>query len=64
MLLLTPPNPVSSSDGRVYAATGLFGINVGGIPGTESEFAFTTFCILLLGLAAVQVWFFKRKKWT
>lgn len=43
--------------------TGLLGINVGGIPGTESKWAFTLFCILLLGVAGVQVWLFKRKKW-
>ena len=43
--------------------TGLLGINVGGIPGTESKWAFTIFCILLLGIAGVQVWLFKRKKW-
>ncbi|MDA0323780.1 MAG: zinc transporter ZntB [Verrucomicrobia bacterium] len=43
--------------------TGLLGINVGGIPGTDSKFAFTIFCIVLLGIAGVQVWFFKRKKW-
>lgn len=43
--------------------TGLLGINVGGIPGTESPWAFTIFCVLLLGIAAVQVWLFKRKKW-
>lgn len=43
--------------------TGLLGINVGGIPGTESKWAFTIFCILLLGIAGVQVWLFKRKHW-
>jgi zinc transporter len=43
--------------------TGLLGINVGGIPGTDNKWAFTIFCILLLGVAVVQVWFFKRKKW-
>jgi zinc transporter len=43
--------------------TGLLGINVGGIPGTESKWAFTLFYILLLGVAGVQVWLFKRKKW-
>ncbi|NQU50661.1 MAG: zinc transporter ZntB [Planctomycetes bacterium] len=43
--------------------TGLLGINIGGIPGTESKWAFSIFCLLLLGIALVQVWFFKRKKW-
>jgi len=43
--------------------TGLLGINVGGIPGTESKWAFTIFCILLIGIAGGQVWLFKRKKW-
>ncbi len=43
--------------------TGLLGINVGGIPGTENKWAFTLFCILLVGIAGLQVWLFKRKKW-
>ncbi len=43
--------------------TGLLGINVGGIPGTENHWAFTIFCVLLLIVAGGQVWFFKRKKW-
>ncbi|QOY54247.1 zinc transporter ZntB [Candidatus Sulfurimonas marisnigri] len=43
--------------------TGLLGINVGGIPGTESKSAFFIFCFILLAIAAGQIWFFKRKKW-
>ncbi|MFA6815450.1 MAG: zinc transporter ZntB [Lentisphaeria bacterium] len=43
--------------------TGLFGINVGGIPGTENKWAFVIFCILLLGIAGAEIWLFKRKKW-
>lgn len=43
--------------------TGLLGINVGGIPGTESKWAFAIFCILLFVIASLQVYFFKRKKW-
>ena len=43
--------------------TGLLGINVGGIPGTENEWAFTVFCVLLLIIAGLQVWLFRHKKW-
>jgi zinc transporter len=43
--------------------TGLLGVNVGGIPGTENQWAFAIFCGLLLVVAVVQVWLFKRKKW-
>jgi zinc transporter len=43
--------------------TGLLGINVGGIPGTENHWAFTIFCIMLLIVAGGQIWLFKRKKW-
>lgn len=43
--------------------TGLLGINVGGIPGTDNRWAFTIFCILLLIIAGAQLWLFKRKKW-
>jgi len=42
--------------------TGLFGINVGGIPGTESRWAFTAFCGVLTVIAGGLIWFFKRKK--
>lgn len=43
--------------------TGLLGINVGGIPGTDNPWAFSIFCVLLVALAAVQVWVFRRKHW-
>lgn len=43
--------------------TGLLGINVGGIPGTESPWAFTIFCIMLGLIAGWQIWLFKRKRW-
>lgn len=42
--------------------TGLLGINVGGIPGTESHIAFTIVCIALV-LMALLLWaYFKRNK--
>ncbi len=43
--------------------TGLLGINVGGIPGTENKWAFVIVCVLLLGLAATMAWVFRRKRW-
>ncbi len=43
--------------------TGLLGINVGGIPGTEDPRAFAIFCVILVAVAGWQVWLFKRKKW-
>jgi zinc transporter len=43
--------------------TGLLGINIGGIPGTESPWAFTVFCIMLATIAGGQIWLFKRMKW-
>ncbi|MBI5550872.1 MAG: zinc transporter ZntB [Desulfobacterales bacterium] len=43
--------------------TGLLGINLGGIPGTQSKWGFPIFCILLVAIAGLQVWLFKRKKW-
>ncbi len=42
---------------------GLLGINVGGIPGAENQLAFTLVCVLLLGLAGVQVWALRRRHW-
>jgi zinc transporter len=43
--------------------TGLLGINVGGIPGTESPMAFTSVCIALLAVAGAQAWLFRRLRW-
>jgi zinc transporter len=43
--------------------TGLLGINVGGIPGSEYKAAFFVFCALLVALVIVEVVIFKKKKW-
>jgi len=40
--------------------TGLLGVNVGGIPGTESPIAFALFCLGLVGIFAVEFWILKR----
>ena len=43
--------------------TGLLGINVGGIPGTEYKAAFAIFCLLLVVLVIAEIVIFKKKKW-
>lgn len=43
--------------------TGLLGINVGGIPGTENKFAFAFVTIFLVGFALTLYMIFKRKRW-
>jgi zinc transporter len=43
--------------------TGLLGINVGGLPGVDSPFAFTIVCVLMVLLAVGEYWLFRRKKW-
>jgi zinc transporter len=43
--------------------TGLLGINVGGIPGTESKIAFALVCLLMLVIAGAELWMFRRRKW-
>ena len=40
--------------------TGLLGINVGGIPGTSNPWAFAIVCAILVAIAALQLWLFKR----
>jgi zinc transporter len=40
--------------------TGLLGINVGGIPGEQSEIAFFVVCGLLVALAALQIYIVRR----
>lgn len=42
--------------------TGLFGVNLGGIPGAESHYGFAVFCLMLVLLVAgVALWLHKRK---
>lgn len=43
--------------------TGLLGINVGGIPGADNTTAFLLVCLFLSGMAVIQFWIFKIKKW-
>ena len=43
--------------------TGLLGINVGGIPGSDNGAAFWIFCALLITLVAGQIAVFKKLKW-
>ncbi|RFB04802.1 zinc transporter ZntB [Parvularcula marina] len=43
--------------------TGLFGINIGGMPGTENAAAFWIFASVLTALGLIQLWWFRHKKW-
>lgn len=43
--------------------TGLLGINVGGIPGAETGWAFLAVCTLLAALLVVEVVLFRRWRW-
>ncbi len=43
--------------------TGLFGVNVGGMPGAEEPMAFYIFCAALLAILAVQIVLLRRMRW-
>ncbi|QIR15556.1 zinc transporter ZntB [Shewanella aestuarii] len=43
--------------------TGLLGVNIAGIPGADTDWAFAAFCGGLLGLIAIQMLIFYRLKW-
>ncbi|UCX05806.1 zinc transporter ZntB [Shewanella glacialimarina] len=43
--------------------TGLLGVNIGGIPGAETNWAFAAFCGGLITLIAMQMYLFYRLKW-
>nr|WP_231138652.1 zinc transporter ZntB [Francisella orientalis] len=43
--------------------TGLLGINVAGIPGSQNEYAFWIFLAILLFIVILQVYLFKKLKW-
>jgi zinc transporter len=42
---------------------GLLGMNVGGIPGTDSGTGFFTVVALMTVIALVQYWYFRSKGW-
>ncbi|WP_409310892.1 zinc transporter ZntB [Pectobacterium sp. B1J-3] len=43
--------------------TGLFGVNLGGIPGGDSKIGFGMFCLMLVLLVGGVAWWLKRSKW-
>lgn len=43
--------------------TGLFGMNIGGLPGVDVKSAFAIFCAVMIILVAMQIFIFKRLKW-
>lgn len=43
--------------------TGLLGINVGGIPGSESPYGFLIACVMMIGVASGQWLLFRRLRW-
>ncbi len=43
--------------------TGLFGVNLGGIPGNTDSFGFATFCMMLVVLVLGVAWWLKHSKW-
>ena len=43
--------------------TGLLGINVSGIPGSEAKWAFTIVSFLLILFGIFEFWLFKKKRW-
>ena len=43
--------------------TGLLGINVGGIPGSENPFAFIFVCLLMVVIVIGQIMIFRKKSW-
>ncbi|NDJ57807.1 zinc transporter ZntB [Enterobacteriaceae bacterium 4M9] len=43
--------------------TGLFGVNLGGIPGNEWRYGFSLFTLLLVLLMSGVIWWLRRGKW-
>jgi zinc transporter len=43
--------------------TGLFGVNLGGIPGGGWQFGFSLFCIMLVVLIGGVTWWLHRSNW-
>jgi len=43
--------------------TGLLGINVGGLPGVDTPWAFAAVCVVLVVLAGLEIWLLRHLKW-
>ncbi|PTX57797.1 zinc transporter [Litoreibacter ponti] len=43
--------------------TGVFGMNVAGLPGTEWPYAFAALCAFMVVVALVLIWVFKQRDW-
>jgi len=43
--------------------TGLLGVNIGGMPGVSSSYAFGFFCFLLLLIFGFQVYLMRKFRW-
>ena len=43
--------------------TGLLGVNVDGIPGEKTPWAFAALCAVMVSLGVLEVWLFRRFKW-
>lgn len=43
--------------------TGLFGVNLGGIPGAQWQYGFAVFCGVLVVIALGVTWWLKNRKW-
>ena len=42
---------------------GLLGINVGGIPLSDSPYGFLVACLMMVSVALGQWWLFRRLRW-
>jgi zinc transporter len=42
---------------------GLLGMNVGGVPGIQNPNGFIIVIVLMVAIAAAELWYFKRKGW-
>ncbi|MCY1268082.1 Zinc transport protein ZntB [compost metagenome] len=43
--------------------TGLLGINLGGIPGSDAPHGFAVACVIVAGIGAFEWWVFRRLRW-
>lgn len=43
--------------------TGLFGVNLGGIPGNSERYGFAQFCLVLVIVIAGVAWWLKQRRW-
>ena len=57
------PSDENVTDNRFLPRQFLLGVNVDGIPGDKTPWAFAALCAVMVVIGVLEVWLFRRLKW-